>query len=95
MVVLQQVTSSIKALTDQKLIHRDLALRHVLVFALDVDDVGVTSVKVSDSGLTVNSYTASTSNEGVEACGKDLLVTTIQTRKIGRVMRCIVVILRG
>ena len=58
LVVLQQVTSGMEALTDQKLIHRDLALRNVLVFALDVNDVGVTSVKVSDFGLTVNSYTA-------------------------------------
>jgi len=35
-----------------------LSISNVLVFALDVDDVTATSVKVSDFGLTVNAYTA-------------------------------------
>ena len=58
LVILQQVTSGMEALVDQKLIHRDLALRNVLVFALDLADAAATSVKVADFGLTVNSYTA-------------------------------------
>lgn len=58
-VIIQQVVAGMEALALQKLIHRDLALRNVLVFALDMDDVTATSVKVSDFGLTVNAYTAS------------------------------------
>ena len=58
LVILQQIVSGMEALTDQKLIHRDLALRNVLVFALDVDGVASTSVKVADFGITVNSHTA-------------------------------------
>ena len=58
LVILQQVASGMEALVDQKLIHRDLALRNVLVFALDLADAAATSVKVADFGLTVNSYTA-------------------------------------
>ena len=34
------------------------SISNVLVFALDVDGVTATSVKVSDFGLTVNAYTA-------------------------------------
>lgn len=58
LIILQQVAAGMEALADKQLIHRDLALRNVLVFALNVDDAAVTSVKVSDFGLTVNSYTA-------------------------------------
>ena len=53
-----------EALTDQKLIHRDLALRNVLVFSLNVADCAATSVKVADFGLMVNSYTAGNYVEG-------------------------------
>ena len=56
--ILQQITSGMEALAGQKLIHRDLALRNVLVFALDVNDIAATSVKITDFGLTVNAYTA-------------------------------------
>ena len=56
--IMMQVASGMEALADQKLIHRDLAMRNVLVFGLDMADVTATSVKVSDFGLTVNAYTA-------------------------------------
>ena len=56
--IMQQVVAAMEALVGLKLVHRDLALRNVLVFALDVDDVRSTSVKVADFGLTVNLYTA-------------------------------------
>ena len=56
--IMMQVASGMEALADQKLIHRDLAMRNVLVFGLDMADVIATSVKVSDFGLTVNAFTA-------------------------------------
>ena len=56
--IMMQVASGMEALAGLKLIHRDLATRNVLVFGLDMADVTLTSVKVSDFGLTVNTYTA-------------------------------------
>lgn len=56
--MLQQICSGMEALAAAGLIHRDLALRNVLVFGYDARDVSLTSVKVSDFGLTVNAYTA-------------------------------------
>jgi serine/threonine protein kinase len=56
--MLQQICSGMEALAKTGLIHRDLAARNVLVFAYDPEDVSLTSVKVSDFGLTVNGYTA-------------------------------------
>ena len=41
-----------------KMVHRDLALRNVLLFRFEPDDVSLTSVKVADFGLTVNMYGA-------------------------------------
>lgn len=40
----------------ESVVHRDLALRNVLVFVLDPENVAVTSVKVSDFGLSVSMY---------------------------------------
>ena len=56
--MIQQIAAGMEALADQTRFHRDLALRNVLVFELDMADVTATSVKVSDFGLTVNSHTA-------------------------------------
>ena len=56
--MLNQVASGMQALAAEKLIHRDLATRNVLVFGFDASDVSKTAVKVSDFGLTVNGYTA-------------------------------------
>ena len=56
--MIQQIAAGMEGLADQTLFHRDLALRNVLVFELDMADVTATSVKVSDFGLTVNSHTA-------------------------------------
>jgi len=56
--MLQQICSGMEAVADAGLVHRDLALRNVLLFAYDPDDVALTSVKVADFGLTVNAYTA-------------------------------------
>jgi serine/threonine protein kinase len=56
--VMQQVASGMSALAAEKMIHRDLAIRNVLVCAFDVADVNKTVCKVSDFGLTVNGYTA-------------------------------------
>jgi serine/threonine protein kinase len=52
--MLQQVCSAMETLVTYKLIHRDLALRNVLLFGYDSADVSKTSVKVSDFGLTVS-----------------------------------------
>lgn len=56
--VLTQVVSGMKALVDAGVIHRDLAIRNVLVFGYDAKDISKTAVKVSDFGLAVNAYTA-------------------------------------
>jgi serine/threonine protein kinase len=56
--VMQQVASGMAALAGEKMIHRDLAIRNVLVCAFDKADVSKTVCKVSDFGLTVNGYTA-------------------------------------
>jgi serine/threonine protein kinase len=55
-VMLQQMSSGMEMLAGEGLVHRDLALRNILLFAFDKDDVKCTSVKVSDFGLTVNMY---------------------------------------
>jgi hypothetical protein len=55
---MQQVVNGMAALAAEKLIHRDLAIRNVLVCAFDPVDVSKMVCKVSDFGLTVNGYTA-------------------------------------
>lgn len=57
-VILLQVASAMEAVASEGLIHRDLALRNVLVFHLDLSEVTTVNVKVSDFGLAVNAYTA-------------------------------------
>eukprot|EP00041_Stephanoeca_diplocostata_P030351 m.917454 g.917454 ORF g.917454 m.917454 type:complete len:644 (-) comp23738_c0_seq66:1804-3735(-) len=52
--ILQQICAGMEMLAHESVVHRDLALRNVLVFVLDPDNVAVTSVKVSDFGLSVN-----------------------------------------
>lgn len=54
--ILQQICSGMEMLACERLVHRDLALRNVLLFAFDKDVVCATSVKVSDFGLTVSMY---------------------------------------
>ena len=56
--MLQQTVAGMQALAAEGLIHRDLAIRNLLVFGFDAEDVKKTLVKVSDFGLTVNGYTA-------------------------------------
>ena len=56
--IAQQICSGMEVLASHSLIHRDLALRNILLFAYDARNVSVTSVKVADFGLTVNAYTA-------------------------------------
>lgn len=45
--MLQQICAGMEALAEAKLIHRDLALRNVLVFGYSDHDISKTSVKVS------------------------------------------------
>lgn len=56
--ILQQVVSGMTALTDAELIHRDLAIRNILVCGFDLEDVTRTLVKVADFGLAVECHTA-------------------------------------
>ena len=55
--ILRQVCTGMHELTAEQLVHRDLALRNVLVFALDPAAAAAkVSVKVSDFGLTIDRY---------------------------------------
>ena len=56
LVMLQQMCSGMEALAAEGLVHRDLALRNVLLFGFDREDVSAVSVKVSDFGLAVSAY---------------------------------------
>jgi hypothetical protein len=56
--MLQQTVAGMQALASEGLFHRDLAIRNLLVFGFDPEDVSKTLVKVSDFGLTVNGYSA-------------------------------------
>lgn len=51
-----QISSGMEMLSSEGLVHRDLALRNVLLFGFDKYDVSLTSVKVSDFGLTVHTH---------------------------------------
>eukprot|EP00729_Bicosta_minor_P008210 gene8210-426_t len=50
------VTSGMQALAAEKLIHRNLDTRNILVFAFDAADVSKTVVKVSGFGLSVHGH---------------------------------------
>eukprot|EP00040_Diaphanoeca_grandis_P035713 m.225230 g.225230 ORF g.225230 m.225230 type:complete len:903 (+) comp33456_c0_seq1:492-3200(+) len=54
--MLQQICSGMEALSNEGIVHRDLALRNCLLFEFDKDDVSKVSVKVSDFGLSVSTY---------------------------------------
>jgi serine/threonine protein kinase len=55
-IMLQQICQGMEYLAAEGLLHRDLAARNVLLFAFNGDDARLTSVKVSDFGLSVSSY---------------------------------------
>ena len=56
LVIMQQVCGGMVALTAAGLIHRDLAMRNVLVFAFDAALPGATVVKITDFGLAVDRH---------------------------------------
>lgn len=56
--ILLQICSGLEMLASEGLVHRDLALRNVLLFEFDENDIDVTSVKVSDFGLAISLYGA-------------------------------------
>ena len=56
LIILFQITQGMEALANQKFVHRDLALRNILVYELDVDDPKNINVKISDFGLTRREY---------------------------------------
>lgn len=67
--MMQQVSSAMAALVAERLFHRDLAIRNILVFGFNIGDVSKTLVKVSDFGLAVNACTAThmyVQNEGAK-----------------------------
>jgi serine/threonine protein kinase len=55
-VMLQQICAGMSALAESGVVHRDLAIRNVLLFAYDPDNVSATSVKLCDFGMSVSSY---------------------------------------
>ena len=52
--MLRQICSGMEALAAEGIVHRDLALRNVLLFGFDADDVEKVVVKVSDFGLSLS-----------------------------------------
>ena len=54
--MLRQICSGMEALAAEGIVHRDLALRNVLLFGFDADDVDKVVVKVSDFGLSLSIY---------------------------------------
>ena len=54
--MLRQICSGMEALAAEGIVHRDLALRNVLLFGFDADDVEKVVVKVSDFGLSLSIY---------------------------------------
>jgi len=61
-VILRQICSGMEALTGAGLVHRDLALRNVLLFNFSPTEAAQTSVKIADFGLPVNMYGAVQTN---------------------------------
>ena len=53
MAIMQQIAQGMEHLAEQRVVHRDLAARHVLVMGFDKEDVRRTSVKVAGFGLAV------------------------------------------
>ena len=54
--ILFQIAQGMEALANQKFVHRDLALRNILVYELDVENPKNINVKISDFGLTRREY---------------------------------------
>ena len=54
LIMLQQICNGMAALAAEGTVHRDLALRNILLFTFDPEDPTKILVKVSDFGLTIN-----------------------------------------
>ena len=57
--ILEQIAEGMAYLIDNGIVHRDVAARNVLVSAFDPQVVSVTSVKITDYGLSANMYNRS------------------------------------
>ena len=62
--MLHQIAAGMEGLAAEGLVHRDLAMRNVLVFAFDPADPAATRVKVSDFGLAVSACVLVSSSKG-------------------------------
>ena len=51
-----QVCSGMEAIAAKGMVHGDLALRNLLLFVFDPEDVSKTSIKVTDYGLSAHTY---------------------------------------
>ena len=57
--ILEQIAEGMAYLIDNGIVHRDVAALNVLVSAFDPQVVSVTSVKITDYGLSTNMYNRS------------------------------------
>jgi serine/threonine protein kinase len=62
--MMRQLCSGCQALAHEGVIHRDIAARNVLLFAWNATDVSATRAKISDFGMSVSAYGASSITVG-------------------------------
>ena len=69
-----QICEGMQVIADEKLVHRDLALRNILVFGFSEQDPAQVNVKISDFGLTRDAQRAGQSTAYIHQPGNALPV---------------------